>query len=77
MTMRSVPYKVLTDFTPIGLVALAPLSVAISNKLGVSDLKSFITAAKANPGKFNFAVGSIGSAGHLCTVKFEQVEQPL
>jgi tripartite-type tricarboxylate transporter receptor subunit TctC len=49
MTMRSVPYKVLTDFTPIGLVALAPLSVAISNKLGVSDLKSFITAAKANP----------------------------
>ena len=72
MTMRSVPYKVLTDFTPIGLVALAPLSVAISNKLGVSDLKSFITAAKANPGKFNFAVGSIGSAGHLCTVKLEQ-----
>ena len=72
MTMRSVPYKVQTDFTPIGLIASAPLSIAISNKLGVSDIKGLAAAAKANPGKLNFAVGSIGSAGHLCTVKLEQ-----
>jgi tripartite-type tricarboxylate transporter receptor subunit TctC len=72
MTMKSVPYKVQTDFTPIGLVASAPLSIAISNKLGVSDVKGLLAALKANPGKFNFAVGSIGSAGHLCTVKLEQ-----
>ena len=72
MTMRSVPYKVQTDFTPIGLIASAPLSIAISNKLGVADIKGLAAAAKANPGKLNFAVGSIGSAGHLCTVKLEQ-----
>ncbi len=72
MTMKAVPYKVQTDFSPIGLVALAPLSVAISNKLGVSDVKGLVAAIKANPGKLNFAVGSIGSAGHLCTVKLEQ-----
>ena len=72
MTMKSVPYKVQTDFTPIGLIASAPLSIAISNKLGVTDVKGLATAAKANPGKLNFAVGSIGSAGHLCTVKLEQ-----
>jgi len=72
MTMKSVPYKVQTDFTPIGLVASAPLSIAISNKLGVTDIKGLAAAAKANPGKFNFAVGSFGSAGHLCTVKLEQ-----
>jgi tripartite-type tricarboxylate transporter receptor subunit TctC len=72
MTMKSVPYKVQSDFTPIGFVASAPMSIAISNKLGVSDVKSLLTAIKANPGKFNFAVGSIGSAGHLCTVKLEQ-----
>ena len=71
MTMRSVPYKVQTDFAPIGLVALAPLSVAVSNKLGVTDVKGLVAAARAKPGKFNFAVGSIGSAGHLCTVKLE------
>lgn len=72
MTMKSVPYKVQTDFAPVAHVASAPLSVAISNKMGVTDIKGLMAAAKANPGKLNFAVGSIGSAGHLCTVKLEQ-----
>lgn len=72
MTMRSVPYKVQTDFVPISLVAQAPLSIAIGNKAGVADLKGLIAAAKAQPGKLNFATGSIGSAGHLCTARLEQ-----
>jgi tripartite-type tricarboxylate transporter receptor subunit TctC len=72
MTMKSVPYKVATDFMPISLVAQAPLSIAVSNKLGVSDLKGLVAAAKAQPGRLNFAVGSIGSAGHLCTARLEQ-----
>jgi tripartite-type tricarboxylate transporter receptor subunit TctC len=72
LTMKSVPYKVQTDFVPISLVAQAPLSIAISNKVGVADLKAFVAAAKAQPGKFNFAVGSVGSAGHLCTARLEQ-----
>ena len=72
MTMKSVPYKVQTDFVPISLVAQAPLSIAIGNTVGVSDLPGLIAAAKARPGQMNFAVGSIGSAGHLCTVRLEQ-----
>jgi tripartite-type tricarboxylate transporter receptor subunit TctC len=72
MTLKSVPYKIQTDFAPIALVGQAPLSIAISNRLGVTDVKGLAAAAKANPGKLNFAVGSIGSAGHLCTVKLEQ-----
>jgi tripartite-type tricarboxylate transporter receptor subunit TctC len=72
MTMKSVPYKVQSDFVPISLVAQAPLSIALSNKLGVADLRGLIAAAKMQPGKMNFAVGSIGSAGHLCTARLEQ-----
>lgn len=72
MTMKSVPYQVQTDFAPISLVAKAPLSIAITNKLSVNNLQGLIAAAKAQPGKMNFAVGSIGSAGHLCTVRLEQ-----
>jgi tripartite-type tricarboxylate transporter receptor subunit TctC len=72
MTMKSVPYSVTRDFAPIALVGQAPLSVALSNKLGVTDIKGLVAAAKARPGALNFAVGSIGSAGHLCTVKLEQ-----
>jgi len=67
MTMKSVPYGVVKDFTPVSLVAKAPLSVAINKNLPITDVKSLIAYAKANPGKMTFAVGSIGSAGHLST----------
>lgn len=67
MTMKSVPYEVIRDFTPVALVAKAPLSVAINKNLPITDVKSLIAYAKANPGKMTFAVGSIGSAGHLST----------
>ncbi len=67
MTMKSVPYGVVKDFTPIALVAKAPLSVAINKNLPVTDVKSLVAYAKANPGKMTFAVGSVGSAGHLAT----------
>ena len=72
MTMKSVPYQVQRDFVPISLVAQAPLSIATGNKLGAADLKALVAAAKAAPGKLNFAVGSVGSAGHLCTARLEQ-----
>lgn len=67
MTMKSVPYEVARDFTPVALVAKAPLSVAINKNLPITDVKSLIAYAKAHPGKMTFAVGSIGSAGHLST----------
>jgi tripartite-type tricarboxylate transporter receptor subunit TctC len=67
MTMKSVPYGVVKDFQPIALVAKAPLSVAINKNLPITDVKSLLAYAKAHPGKMTFAVGSIGSAGHLST----------
>ncbi|SOD24640.1 Tripartite-type tricarboxylate transporter, receptor component TctC [Variovorax sp. YR752] len=67
MTMKAVPYEVVKDFTPVALVAKAPLSVAVNKNLPVTDVKSLIAYAKAHPGKMTFAVGSIGSAGHLST----------
>lgn len=67
MTMKAVPYNVVTDFAPVALVAKAPLSVAINKNLPVTDIKSLIAHAKANPGRMTFAVGSIGSAGHIST----------
>ncbi len=67
MTMKSVPYGVVKDFSPIALVARAPLSVAINKNLPITDVRSLLAYARANPGKMTFAVGSIGSAGHLST----------
>ena len=67
MTMKQVPYGVVQDFTPIALVAKAPLSVAIAKDLPVTDIKTLIAYAKSKNGNATFAVGSIGSAGHLAT----------
>ncbi|MGJ7494361.1 Bug family tripartite tricarboxylate transporter substrate binding protein [Variovorax sp. RT4R15] len=75
MTMKSVPYSVVTNFTPVALVAKAPLSVAINKNLPITDVKSLVAYAKANPGKMTFAVGSIGSAGHLSTELLKRAGQ--
>lgn len=72
MTMKSVPYSVLKDFQPIALVAKAPLSVAINKNLPITDIKTLLAHAKANPGRMTFAVGSIGSAGHLATEQLKR-----
>jgi len=67
MTMKSAPYDVNKDFAPVALVAKAPLAIAVNKNLPVTDVRSLIAHAKANPGKLNFAIGSTGSAGHLST----------
>jgi tripartite-type tricarboxylate transporter receptor subunit TctC len=67
MTMKSVPYDVVKDFAPIALVAKAPLAIAVNKNLPITDVKTLVSHAKANPGKLSFAIGSTGSAGHLST----------
>lgn len=67
MTMKSVPPSVVSNFTPVALVAKAPLSVASNKNLPITDIKSLIAYAQAHPSKMGFAVGSVGSAGHLAT----------
>ena len=67
MTVKESQYDVLRDFTPIALVAKAPLAVSVSATLPVTDVKSLAAHARANPGKLSFAVGSTGSAGNLAT----------
>lgn len=67
IALKTPPYDAVKDFAPIALVAKAPLAVAVAKELPVTDVKSLIAHAKANPGKLSFAVGSVASAGHLAT----------
>jgi len=72
MTMKQVPYAVTRDFAPVALVAKAPLSVAINKNLPVTDLKSLIAYSKKSGQPLTFAVGSVGSAGHLATEQLKR-----
>lgn len=67
LALKTAPYDTVKDFAPIALVAKAPLAVAVAKDLPVTDVKSLVAHAKANPGKLSFAIGSNASAGHLAT----------
>lgn len=67
ISLKAPSYDTVKDFAPIALVAKAPLAVAIDKSLPITDVKSLVAHAKANPGKLSFAIGSTASAGHLAT----------
>ena len=53
------------DFTPVGLVATAPVLLVAGPKAGVKTLNEFVAAAKANPGKFSYGSSGVGSILHF------------
>jgi tripartite-type tricarboxylate transporter receptor subunit TctC len=67
MTMKSVPFDVDRNFVPVAMAGKAPLSVSVKKDLPVTDLAGLLAYAKENAGRLTFAVGSVGSAGHLAT----------
>ena len=58
------PFDLIKDFTPVILVAKTPGIVAVHPSLPAKSIKEFITLAKSDPGKINYA-GGIGTTMHL------------
>lgn len=69
------PYDPIKDFAPITLVAAVPnvlaLNAAFAAKNGITDVKSFLRHAKANPGKLNMASSGNGTSIHLAGELFK------
>jgi tripartite-type tricarboxylate transporter receptor subunit TctC len=59
------PYDTLNDFAPIGQVANTYLVLVTRPEVPHADLKQFVAAVKANPGKYNFGSAGIGSGLQL------------
>jgi tripartite-type tricarboxylate transporter receptor subunit TctC len=53
------------DITPIAGVADAPYIILLNPSIPAKTIPEFITYAKANPGKINFASGGNGSTSHI------------
>lgn len=66
------PFDPVKSFTPISLVAIAPLIMTVNNNFPAKDVKDLIAYAKANPGKVSFGSSGVGSATHLT---FELLKQ--
>ena len=63
--VAKLPYDTLKDLAPVSLLVTGPLLLVAHPSLPVTDLKSLVAYAKANPGKLNFASGGIGSSQHF------------
>jgi tripartite-type tricarboxylate transporter receptor subunit TctC len=63
-------YDAVADFTPIILAGDAPNLLAVSPKLGLTDVRSLVDYAKRNPGKLTIGHSGPGTMGHLIALLF-------
>ena len=61
----NVKYDPLKDFAPITLVASTPYLLVLHPSVKATNLKEFITLAKSQPGKLNYASAGSGSTTQL------------
>jgi tripartite-type tricarboxylate transporter receptor subunit TctC len=61
-----------TDLVAIAQVGAGGVALVATPDFPANDMKEFIAAAKAQPGKFNYATWGIGSQGHLVMEGLEQ-----
>lgn len=66
-------YDAVKDFTPITQIATFPFVVVARPSLNVSTVKELVAAAKAKPGKLNYASVGNGTGTHLSGEMFKQL----
>lgn len=59
------PYDTLQDFAPVTLVAQSPLVFVAHASLKATSIKELIAAARAQPGRINYASSGPGTGGHM------------
>ena len=67
------PYDVVKDFVPVALICTTPNVMVLSPNTKAKTVAEFVALAKANPGKFNYASGGVGSSAHLSAELFKSM----
>ncbi len=62
---EKLPYDPVKNFTPIAVVAMAPVAVVVHPSLPVKNLADLVKLAKEKPGTLNYASAGAGTPGHL------------
>lgn len=69
-TFANLKYSAKNDFSPVALLAYAPLMIITHPSVPANNLKEFVTYLKANPKKVNYATTGTGGSVHLTTEQF-------
>jgi tripartite-type tricarboxylate transporter receptor subunit TctC len=70
---KNLPFDYRKDFTPITVVASAPLVLAVSPKLPAKDVKALVQLLKDKPGVYTFGSAGNGTMPHLAGELFAHV----
>jgi tripartite-type tricarboxylate transporter receptor subunit TctC len=66
------PFDPVKNFAPVALVATSMMTVVVSPKLGVADLREFLEVARSQPGKLHYASPGNGGPQHLAMELLKQ-----
>jgi len=66
--LKSLPFDVLADFTPIALVGATPMVLVVNPaKMAATSHKEFVALVKGKPDAFNYGSSGSGTILHLAT----------
>ena len=68
---KKLPYDAERDFTPIALVAMAPVAIVVHPSQPVNNIAELVALAKRMPGKLNYGSAGAGTPGHLTGEMFK------
>jgi tripartite-type tricarboxylate transporter receptor subunit TctC len=72
---RKLPFDVVGDFEPIGLINDVPMTLVSRKDLPAKDFNDLLAWIKANGKKVTIGNAGVGSASHLCGLLFMQAIQ--
>ncbi len=72
---KKLGYDPVKDFTPIALVASAPVAIVVNADQSIKTLQDLVRAAKAKPDYIQFGTAGNGTPGHLTGALFETAAQ--
>jgi tripartite-type tricarboxylate transporter receptor subunit TctC len=71
--LYQLPYDLLKDFEPIGLISSNPWLIIARNAVPANDLKALIAWLKASPGKAVAGTAGMGSGEHVSAILFQNI----
>ena len=71
LVRKSVPYDILSDFSPITLTVIAPTILVVPLSLPASSVRELIALARAKPGGLNYGAAAPGTTTYLAAELFK------
>lgn len=68
---RKFPYNPVDDFIALGVLGINPSALGVHPSVPATDVTSLVALIRANPGKYSYGSGGIGSILHLCGEQFK------